>query len=243
MKNPASETMRWAGIGEACEGQGIWDKKRKPKKVLWSESTFKLVEWTVIWFVFVALVVALVAPLLVVGGECNFGENDKSQGDLGFFLSCTFIIIIIIFFFFIIIIISFFPWLSEKEEIFVFFLGSLWETRGGWSLWDLCGVGGREGGREDLWSFSFSSKGCILLCFSFFFLAFWGGFAVVWGAGLVGKVPMFLQFWAPTAVVLLVLAAVGATGKDFLNILEVCWANKLLSKLLSFFLHQFCCWP
>ncbi len=39
----------------------------------------------------------------------------------------------------------------------------------------------------------------------------------MWRAGLVGKVPMFLQFSAPTAV-----AAVGATGKDFLNILEVC---------------------
>jgi hypothetical protein len=29
----------------------------------------------------------------------------------------------------------------------VFFLGSLWETRGGLSLWDLCGVGGREAGK------------------------------------------------------------------------------------------------
>jgi len=51
----------------------------------------------------------------------------------------------------------------------------------------------------------------------FIFSAFWGGFAVVLRAGLVGKVPMFLQFSVPTAV-----AAVGATGKDFLNILEVC---------------------
>jgi hypothetical protein len=30
--------------------------------------------------------------------------------------------------------------------------------------------------------------------FFFFFGAFWRGFAVVWGARLVGKVPVFLQF-------------------------------------------------
>jgi len=32
------------------------------------------------------------------------------------------------------------------------------------------------------------------LSLSLFFGPFGGGFAVVWGAGLVGKVPMFLQF-------------------------------------------------
>jgi hypothetical protein len=52
--------------------------------------------------------------------------------------------------------------------------------------------GGRERGKI------FEASASLLKVASFFLLlffsAFWGGFAVVWGAGLVGKVPMFLQF-------------------------------------------------
>jgi hypothetical protein len=84
-------------------------------------------------------------------------------------------------------------------------------------LSDLCGVGRREAGKIVEASAPLLKVASFFLSVFFFFFAFSGGFAVVWRAGSVGKVPMFLQFSAPTAV-----AAVGATGKDFLNILEVC---------------------
>ncbi len=64
-------------------------------------------------------------------------------------------------------------------------------------MWDLCGVGVREGGREVGKIFEALAsllKVASFFLFLLFFLAFWGGFAVVWGAGLVSKVPMFLQF-------------------------------------------------
>ncbi len=80
-------------------------------------------------------------------------------------------------------------WLSEKEEIFVFFLGSLWETRGGWSLWDLCGVVGREGGREGGKIFEASAsllKVASFFVFLFFFLGLLGGFCCCVGSWIGG---------------------------------------------------------
>jgi hypothetical protein len=53
----------------------------------------------------------------------------------------------------------------------------------------------REGGKIFEASASLLKVASLFLfLFFFFFLAFWVGFALVWGAGFVGKVPMFLQF-------------------------------------------------
>jgi len=54
--------------------------------------------------------------------------------------------------------------------------------------------GGREGGKIFEASASLLKVHPCFFFFSFFFFAFWVGFALVWGAGFVGKVPMFLQF-------------------------------------------------
>jgi hypothetical protein len=53
--------------------------------------------------------------------------------------------------------------------------------------------GGTEGGKIFEASASLLKLASFFLSFSFF-LGFWVGVALLWGAGLVGKVPMFLQF-------------------------------------------------